>query len=53
MMLSSKRMNQRHARVVSKTRLRHEGGHPRHRAESKQSLAWITAFAAMTWKVPA
>src|SRR4051795_11967578 len=38
---------QRHARV-SKTRLRHDGGHPRHRATWVPRLAWVPAFARMT-----
>ena len=33
----------RHARVASKTRLRHEGGHLRHLAKQVRSVAWIPA----------
>jgi len=38
----------RHARVVSKTRLRHDGGHPRHLAKRVCRVAWIPACAGMT-----
>ena len=38
----------RHARVVSKTRLRRDGGRPRHLTERAWRVAWIPAFAGMT-----
>src|SRR5436190_20347349 len=39
---------ERHARVASKTRLRHDGGHPRHVADRPRRVAWVPAFAGMT-----
>jgi urease accessory protein len=38
----------RHALVVSKTRLRHNGGHPGHLAKEVRRVAWIPACAGMT-----
>ena len=38
----------RHPRVVSKTRLRHEGGHPGHLANLVRRVVWIPACAGMT-----
>ena len=43
----------RHACVVSKTRLRHDGGHPEHLAKQVRRVAWIPAYAGMTLAVAA
>ena len=38
----------RHPRVVSETRLRHEGGDPRHYRQAIGSVSWVPASAGMT-----
>jgi urease accessory protein len=46
--IRAKMNRKRHARVASETRLRHNGGHPRHPAKEVRTVAWIPAFAGMT-----
>jgi urease accessory protein len=46
--IRTKKNPERHARVASETRLRHDGGHSRHLAERVLRFAWIPACAGMT-----